>query len=230
MDIKKKIYYDNKILLASLIGLALILYAIGVAVFLNKGDDKTVGAFEAVSSVTGIILSICTIFYVVKAFEQQKRQNDIQSEQINIQKDEIENNRQDAEFIRVIDVVFRQMELSLPNMKNNWYVNLERELLDDFKGDGDKANYIDDYKNEILNYLMNTSKHIENFIFIIKSSGLDFNRKDYIKNLVINNLNSDFKYLFERFEVLSFRYPKDTIGMLELIEEILAIYKPIQES
>lgn len=121
MNEKKKIYWDNGITLVCLIGGGLIAYVIGVVVFLEKGNEKTVGAFEAISSVTGVILSVCTIFYVVRAYLQQKRQNEIQTEQIKIQKEEIENNRKDAEFNRALDTVYKQLEYS----KNIFLVNVQ---------------------------------------------------------------------------------------------------------
>lgn len=55
-------YSDDTIVLALLISGVLVCFTIGVSVFIVKGNDKTVGAFEAISAVGGLLLSISTVF------------------------------------------------------------------------------------------------------------------------------------------------------------------------
>lgn len=99
---KNGLYYDDVILLAVIIFIVAILYVLGIALFIAKGDDKTVGAFEAISGVSGLLLSISTVFYVIKTYSTQKEQVRVQNVQIDMQKQEIEDNKKDLEYNRAL--------------------------------------------------------------------------------------------------------------------------------
>ena len=185
--------FDNSILLVIIIGVTIIIYAIGVSVFLARGDDKTVGAFEAISSVTGVILSICTIFYVVKAYQQQLKQNELQNHQIEIQKKEIEDNKRDIENNRVIDAVYKQLEFTNSELKE-YYNEIKEPISLVFS--------VDNSFNEMPLYtwifnIMNTNYIL--FDNILDESFLDDKEKVVIRNIIGTNIYYKAILLFMQF-------------------------------
>jgi len=151
-------YYDDTIKVAlGFLGL-FICYCIGVSVFISKGDDKLVGAFEAITGLSGLVLSFGTVFFVVKTYSAQKEQIRIQNIQIDIQKQEIEENKKDLEFNRALDIVYRQLEhtnskftyINEPSHKvlNSLY---NRKVL--FKNILPVKTFLNDYKSEIALYI-----------------------------------------------------------------------------
>lgn len=107
---KKKWYYDDSIILLLAFLAVFILYAIGVVLFISKGDEKTLGAFEAITGISGLILSFGTVYYVVKTYQSQQQQIIMQKKQIRIQQDEILANKKDVEFNRTLDIIYKQLE------------------------------------------------------------------------------------------------------------------------
>ncbi|WP_312190381.1 hypothetical protein [Sphingobacterium sp.] len=107
---EKKWYYDDSIILLLAFLAVFILYAIGVALFISKGDEKTLGAFEAITGISGLILSFGTVYYVVKTYKAQQQQIIMQEKQIRIQQDEILANKKDVEFNRTLDIIYKQLE------------------------------------------------------------------------------------------------------------------------
>ncbi|WP_343556324.1 hypothetical protein [Sphingobacterium sp.] len=124
-----------------------ILYAIGVALFISKGDEKTIGAFEAITGISGLILSFGTVYYVVKTYQAQKQQIGVQKIQIKIQQDEIFANKKDLEFNRTLDIVYKQLEYT-----NKIFEKLEDSYYTKLRG-------VDD-----LTYIFNCTHHF-NHIF-----------------------------------------------------------------
>jgi len=114
---KKSWYYDDVIILALVFIVLMIVYAVGVSVFIAKADDKAIGAFEVVTGISGLVLSLGTVFYVIQAYKAQREQIGIQNIQIEVQQREIEQNNKDVQFNRSVDIIYRQVSLSKDKLK-----------------------------------------------------------------------------------------------------------------
>lgn len=170
-----------------------------------------------------LITGIVTIFFLYINYDQQRKH-------IKIQQEEIASNTQDVEFNRLLDIVYRQFEISLPQIKSHSTYRTLNRLMNDFNiPDYDRVQEIESYSESILTFLINTQGLINNFLFIIRNSNLELERKNFIRNIICNNLNSNFFWVFESFKNFCLRYPNDTWGMLEHIQDILLINEEITD-
>lgn len=76
----------------------------------SRAEQQHFNAFEVVTGLSGLIISIVTIYFVFNTY-------DVQLKQIAQQKGQIEDNKKDVEFNRALDMVFRQLEITGNNIK-----------------------------------------------------------------------------------------------------------------
>lgn len=208
MDKEKKSgwYYDDTILLAIIILVVFVLYSAGIAVFIAKSDDKTVGAFEAISGVSGLLLSISTVFYVIKTYTAQKEQVRIQKDLIDFQKDEINRNRRDVDFNRVLDLVYKQLEYTdkrLLKLSESHF----KLLFNLVKGNA--------YYAESISFNWIFIKLIEEFQLydsIIDNGHLDIYNVNLVYDVIITNINQELILLYKMY----FRFLEFTIDENEI--------------
>lgn len=184
-------YRSDSVKISIFFLLAFILYAVGVVVFISKGDDKTVGAFEAVTGVSGLILSFATIFYVAKAYGQQKRQNDIQSLQIETQKKQIEENKKDVEFNRALDIVYRQLEHSKDKL-----VATEADFMKYSSSMKNTEDLLQKYSG-ILQYFILLNYENQFFIKLLENVNLDGETKKFLFRIHTSNLSYFYKLIIQ---------------------------------
>lgn len=148
-------------------------------------DNNGYNSINALIALLALLVNIITIFFLYFNYQQQQKH-------INKQEDELKNNRNDIEFNRTLDIIYKQLEysqrkFSLLNLSNNlkefvenltdnrfysftFNITLDKELLS---------------VNRILELLI---KELELYNKIINSSKLDKDVKDYLIELVVKNI------------------------------------------
>lgn len=102
--IDKSLIPKNTVLPLALIILAIV-FAILYIVVDKKADEKDFKIFDVVTPILALIISVIGSIYVYNAYQAQR-------EQIAIQKQEIEDSKRDAEYNRILDTIYRQLEFS----------------------------------------------------------------------------------------------------------------------
>lgn len=199
---------------SSLISIALVIILKNV----NAGNISEI--IQAVTGVFTLLLTLGAVLYAYKAFKEQKRQND--NNEIQIKK-----NNEDVEFNRVLDLVYRQLELSLPVIKNKRFDYLSKLFYDVEMDDKEIVVDIETFEFELIDYLESVESQIENLIFILEENSLKDKTKIYLKKLICNNLNNDFFYVFLRFEELVKRFKINRMDYLSRLDNILKIKQEI---
>ncbi|WP_164121891.1 hypothetical protein [Sphingobacterium sp. xlx-130] len=88
------------------------MYVLAFAFVEKKAEEQQFKTFEVITGLSGIVLSLIGSIYVYNAYKAQQ-------EQIKIQKEEIENNKKEVEFNRVIDIIYRQLDISNQRLKKD---------------------------------------------------------------------------------------------------------------
>lgn len=211
----------NKYLKYTLITLfVIIIFFFSYYELFNQYLNSPSNSLEASNTTIQFILlitGIITIFFLYINYDQQRKH-------IEIQQEEIINNTQDVELNRLLDIIYRQFEISLPQIKSHSAYRTLNRIMNDFEMDDYyRAQEIESYSDSILTFLINTKGLVNNFLFIVRNSNLELERKNFIRNIICNNLNTNFFWVFETFRKFCKSYPNDTFGMLEHVEEILII-------
>lgn len=219
-DKKSGWYYDDTIKVALVFLVLFVCYCIGVSVFISKGDDKLVGAFEAITGLSGLVLSFGTVFFVVKTYSAQKEQIRIQNIQIDIQKQEIEDNKKDLEFNRALDIVYKQLEHSKEKLVAT------KEEYKKYCEDISNYNKWFDIVPEIYNLVNLVNYENRFYTRLLAKSLLEQDNKDYLFQIYTSN----FKYEFKQILIRSIVYMRKQANVIELYEEhILKTYTYVLE-
>lgn len=213
----KSLIPKNTVLPLALLILVIVFGVVYILVDKNA-DDKDYKIFDVVTPLLALIISVIGSIYVYNAYNAQQ-------EQIKIQKDELERNQKDVELNRQLDLIYRQLELCIPQIKNKEFLRLYNSFSDFNKNDGHRLNEFDE-DFDISMYWLNTASYIDNFIYVINSSKLDISEKEYLRTIVINNLNKDFIDLTDAFYNLIKR-GNTMFDFTEPIGRILKIKEPI---
>lgn len=177
--------------------------------------DKTSNTdiIEATVAILTLITTIITIYFVYKTYKAQR-------EEINKQDEEIERNRRDTEFNRVLDLVYRQLDKSEGYFKKNNEASEARitRIVDEFfihhKSFSEKANVeyqldkkiILDDLNRLITHLVNYQSSLYNILKFYQR--IIFS--PVLKKKEINILSVILKesFLLERFNKFNTFYQK----------------------
>ena len=176
---KKKELQPSSILLTLLI-LYVILYLLFILSRANEAD-KTL--FDTIGNILGLGINAMTIFFVYKTYKSQK-------DQIEFQQIEIEKNKKDVEFNRTLDIVYRQLEFTERELKEQeveWYLKLSS-----LKTNIEIYQYIRTFKWIFKIMLM----HYIFFESLIKKSKLDDKEISIIDEIIGANVNYKLVHLF----------------------------------
>lgn len=161
-------------------------------------ESTTADNIQAVVSLITLIVSIITIYFVYKAYLSQK-------EQIELQQNELESNRKDVEFNRAVDLFYKQIEFT----KNRILIinNLEPIIYDFIH----ITNYINDpyYNVNFTKYQLETYSKLMDVLFedftsydkVLKILILDNDSKKLLLELMVNNI---YPKLYE--SIYNFRF------------------------
>lgn len=161
-----------------LTGFSIILF---VSLYYNISKstvESTTAIIQAVTSILTLIVTIVTIYFLYKNYNQQ---------QIHIDK-----TNEDVEFNRILDTVYRQLDLSLPLIKNKDYSVFNKIIIDVESKREDIIHTIEQFELEIYDLLGNIEKHIELFLIIINNPKLSVEDREYLRILISTNLDNDF--------------------------------------
>ncbi len=183
--------------------------------------STTADNIQAVVSIITLIVSIVTIYFVYKAYQSQK-------DQIEVQKKEIDENRKDVEFNRALDIVYRQLELSLPLIKNNDYNVFLEIVLSVVNPEKDTIFSLEDLELELYDLLDNIEKHINMFLLTLDNINLDLKDKEYLRKLICTNLNSDFFLFLHNLKGYSYKIFNGRNTFEAQIIRILKVNKKIE--
>lgn len=211
----KKIYHSITFICFVTLGALLVLFGISLA-FLSRNNIQEISNINNAIQATGIGLTGLTIIFLAINYIDQKKQ--------------LNSSQESTDLNRTLDIVYRQFEISLPQIKEHTTYRTLNRIMNDYEiPDYDIAQEIDTYSETILTFLINTKGLIKNFIFILNNSNLDVGRKNFIRNIICDNLNSNFFWVFDSFKNFCIRYPNDTWGMLEHIQDILLINEELTD-
>lgn len=161
-----------------LTGFSIILF---VSLFYNISKstvESTTSIIQAVTSILTLIVTIVTIYFLYKNYNQQQRQ--------------IDKTNKDVEFNRILDTVYRQLDLSLPLIKNKDYSVFNKIIIDVESKREDIIHTIEEVELEIYDLLDNIEKHIGLFLIIINNPKLSVEDREYLRILISTNLDNDF--------------------------------------
>lgn len=163
----------------------ILIIAFGVVYILvdKNAEDKDYKIFDVVTPLLALIISVIGSVYVYNAYSAQQ-------EQIKIQKDEIERNRKDVEYNRVLDTVYRQLEFS-----NNELTEQEKLYYQAYKSHRNLehiVNYLSQYT--WMFKLMET--HYKFFDRILDSNNLQDNEKLILIEIIGANYNYKLVFLY----------------------------------
>jgi len=144
----KSIIPKNTVLPLALLILVIVFGVLYILVDKNA-DDKDYKVFDVVTPLLALVISVIGSIYVYNAYNAQQ-------EQIKIQKDEIENNRQDAEFNRVLDIVYQHSNKTIKDVKD-----IKKHKLQLKHRYNPQSNEVKYTKYEAINYLTNDFDSIE---------------------------------------------------------------------
>ena len=190
---KKTWYYDDTIVLMLIFLIVFTLYTIGVAVFISKSDEKTVGAFEAITGISGLILSFGTVYYVVKTYQAQKQQIRMQENQIRIQQEEILGNKKDLEFNRKLDIIYRQLEYS-----NIIFKKIEDQYHERIKFNA-SINYVFSYTISFDYIFKQLIEQLKFYVKLIDNELFQNKDKEILYKIVMASTNPYILALYNRF-------------------------------
>lgn len=115
----------------------------------NINDADGYNSIDASIALMALLVNVITIIFVYATYQKQK-------EQIDIQREEIEDNKKDVEFNRALEIIYRQLEFTRvrfkPENAHYIYTDYESKLVNL----GNKF----DYDNDIEN--LYTFKFLEN--------------------------------------------------------------------
>jgi len=162
---------------------------ITIALVLILNNNKAGNISEIIQAVTGVLtllLTVVTVIYVYKAFNEQKRQNDNNEHQIT-------QNNYDLEYNRCLDLIYRQIELN-------------KKAIEKFQGNINKLNGYET-PNQIPYYISHLTVVISNFHrfcqiieTFLQRSILHPNDKGYLFILFSENLPPDLHLIPIRFK------------------------------
>lgn len=177
----------KNILLATIILLGVILI---VNVYLywksTVNDNNGYNSINALIALLALLVNIITIFFLYINYKQQQKH-------INKQEEEINNNRKDIEYNRVLDTVYKQLEFTNNELKEyyNEIVNPISVLY-----------HIENTFDEMPRYtwifnIMNTNYKL--FDSILDDSNLDDKQKEVITNIIGANIYFKAILLYMQF-------------------------------
>lgn len=159
---------------------------IGLVLILKKENSNTTSnILQAVTGIFSLFLTMGAVIYAYKAFEQQRRQNNFNEEQLAI-------NRYEIQYSRALDLVFKQLEIMKEKVKG-FQGNLNR--LEAYKNIEHIPLFLRDIRPVIGNF--NVMSHsIEQFL---SRSTLHPNDQSYLYLFFSENLSPDFIIIPHRF-------------------------------
>jgi len=179
--------------------------------FVPPNKEDSYDGISVTIAYAGGFLNIITIGFLLINYAQQRNQ--------------IKTNYQNTELNRVVDIIYRQLELTIPQIKNKLYLHLYKLFSDFEMNNGERLNSVDE-DIEVFHSLLNTASHIENFLFIINNSSLDVKEREYLRTIVFNNLNKDFFDVMDSFYNLTEK-KRTMFNLTDTIDRILKIKQPI---
>ncbi|WP_099369839.1 hypothetical protein [Sphingobacterium sp. 1.A.5] len=213
---------SNREIKTVLIGFSIILFfSLYYNISNSTKESTTADNIQAVVSIITLIVSIITIYFVYKAYQSQK-------EQINIQQAEIEDNRKDVEFNRALDIVYRQLEISLPLIKDNDYKVFKDIVIDVETRNEDIIRTLEELEFELYDSLRNIEIHISMFNMTLNNSKVGINDKEFLRILICTNLNSDFFNFLHTLRGFSSEIFNGKNTYESIINRILLINKKIE--
>lgn len=191
---------SNRELKTILSGFSLILF-ISLYYNISKSTVNTTAEnIQAVVSMITLIVSIVTIYFVYKAYQSQNEQIAIQKQELEESRKEIEENKKNVEYNRVLESVYKQLELSLPVIKNKMFREIYHELYFNERQPCQIDDYLQKNRFDISDYIEVVHSHIDSLKLIINQSKIKSEDKKYLKRLVHNNLSSEFFYCFNKLK------------------------------
>lgn len=133
------------------LALFVLVIAFGVIYILvdKNADDKDYKVFDVVTPLLALVISVIGSIYVYNAYNAQQ-------EQIKIQKEEIKNNKKDAEFNRVLDILYQHSNKTIKDVKDIKKHNLQFKRI--YIPQSNEVKYT---KYEAIDYLINNFNSIE---------------------------------------------------------------------
>ncbi|MGJ1323142.1 hypothetical protein ACR780_10650 [Sphingobacterium faecium] len=190
---------NKAIVIGAIIALAILGYVLIYVTVNIKADEQDFKAFEVVTGLFTLLLTLGAVLYAYRAFQQQKKQNECNEKQLEI-------SRYELQYSRALDLIYKQMEIVSKKI-SGFQGSLNR--LDNYKDISDLPLFINDLKPTISNF-SSMSYIVEQFL---SRTTLHPNDKSYLYLLFSENLPPDFI-------VIPHRYARhiDTLG--DTIEEV----------
>ncbi|WDF70410.1 hypothetical protein PQ465_08540 [Sphingobacterium oryzagri] len=144
-----------------------------------KGIIEPENGYNGIDSVVGMggmLLNAITIYFVYISYKQQNKQ--------------IEKNDRDTEFNRILDVFYRQLDLSLSqfDIDNTKLLAAKEELINS----GTMETVIKNF--DVLTKAVSTLKKVENFYTgLLQRSNLNDKDKAYLFNIYDSNFPQEYK-------------------------------------
>lgn len=171
-----------------------IFFVTGVFFVKNNSNDNYADVIQAVASVFSLYISLGAIYYVYKTYQAQKA--------------EIQRNSRDVEFNRILDLIYRQLEIS--NKKYGEVVNHPNAPKVPINKITETFPHISSY-NWLFRLYLKDLEIIDNFL---NKTTLKQEDKNLLVSIFTNNIENDVKALFGQFS-LHFKVSSFSIDVRE---------------
>ncbi|WP_447767563.1 hypothetical protein [Sphingobacterium faecium] len=171
-----------------LIALIIIITVFLIGTFIHcywksKIIDESSGynSINSVISLLALIINIITIFFVYRAYKSQVMQ-------IEIQKTEIIENKEETEYNRILDIIYKQLELNIStftNEKSNF------NKINEYIFHQNKSNILSNLP-EISRLSRLINDEINFYISLINKANLEIHNKKFLFNIIYKNLGNDY--------------------------------------
>lgn len=174
-----------------------LLILLGLSVLINVGNNVIPTRYQFNPEIWGtvsdwmiIFITLVTAVFLYKTLRSQQ-------EQITIQKDEIERNSRDVEFNRILDLIYRQLEIS--NKKYREVVHHPNAPKVPINKIAETFPHISSY-NWLFRLYLKDLEFIDNFL---NKTTLKQEDKNLLVSIFINNIENNVKALFGQFSLHS---------------------------
>lgn len=165
----------------------------------SRAEQQHFNAFEVVTGLSGLVISILTIYYVYNTYDVQMKQMELQREQMDIQRNELEENRaeleknrRDAEFNRTVDLTYKQITLVNERVSLLKYDSLLKKFSEIRDGETFQTLLILlDNRRQTEGFAKMFWNDCKIYLDIIFNNILDIDQRDLLRNIVTNNTHWD---------------------------------------
>jgi len=148
-------------------------------------DNHGYNSINALIALLALLVNIITIFFLYINYQQQQKH-------IKTQEEELNNNKQDTEFNRLLDIIYKQLEYTndaleeldgdvFTNLTNSLNLEVDEKLKDDISAIYFASN------DELISYMHHVNDRLQVYNTLFKSSGLDDKLLDKLKVILITN-------------------------------------------